>query len=307
MLRYVADRLAQTLLTLFLLSLLVFLLARVLGDPVVFMMPMEARPEEIARVTKMLGLDRPLPVQFFDFIRGILVGDLGTSVRQQAPVAQIIGDRLGASIPLAVVSAVWALLASILLGSLAAVYRGGIFDIVARTIAIVGQSAPAFWIGIMLIELMSVRLEVLPSAGIGSPAHIVMPAFTLGLLGLAGMTRLLRSGMIDALDSEYVKMARIMGEGELAIVVRHCLKNASLPLLTYAGSFMGQLVAAGVVVEVVFAWPGLGRLAFDAVLNRDYPLIQGVVLVIAVTIMAVNLGVDLLYALLDPRIRRNRG
>lgn len=307
MLRHAGDRLAQTLLTLFLLSIIVFFLARVLGDPVMFMMPMETRPEEIERVTRLLGLDRPLHVQYLDFIAGAAVGDLGISVRHQTPVSGVILERLRASIPLAVIAAAWALLASILLGSLAALHRGGALDLAARAIAVVGQSAPAFWVGIMLIELMSVRLELLPSAGIGSPAHIVMPAFTLGLLGVAGMTRLLRSGMIDALDSEYVKKARIMGVSEPMIVLRHCLRNAGLPVLTYAGGFMGQLVAAGVVVEVVFAWPGLGRLAFDAVVNRDYPLIQGVVLVIAAIIMAVNLTVDLLCIALDPRIRIARG
>lgn len=306
MLRYIVGRLAQAALTLFLLSILIFLLARVLGNPVQFMMVLEAGGAEMERITHMLGLDRPLWEQYLDFLGGLLRGDLGISVRQQLPVTAIIADRFGTTLGLITVSITGAIVVSLVLGTAAAVKRGGVIDWFARMIAAIGQSAPSFWVGIVLIQLLSVKLEWLPSAGTGGAANYVMPALTLGLLGVAGMTRLLRSSMLEVLETEYVKKARIMGVSEPMIIIRHCLKNACLPVLTYAGEHLGQLITAAVVVEVIFAWPGMGRLAYDAVFTRDYPLIQGVVLVIATVIMLLNLLVDILYAYVDPRIRYER-
>jgi peptide/nickel transport system permease protein len=197
----------------------------------------------------------------------------------------------------------WAIAASLLLGVYAARYRGRSPDWLARTFAVIGQSAPSFWVAILMIQLFSLTLEWLPSAGYGGSAHLVMPAFTLGLFAVAGMTRLLRSGMIEALESEYVKKARIMGTPEWRVVWKHALKNACLPVLTFAGEYFGLLITAGVVVETIFAWPGLGRLAYEAVFLRDFPLIQGVVMVTATFVMLMNLAVDVLYAYIDPRIR----
>ena len=306
MLRYVVGRLLQAVLTLFLLSILIFLLARVLGDPVAFMLPFDALPEDIERITKMLGFDRPLYIQYVDFLGGALQGDLGQSTRQNVPVTELIADRWVASAQLIGIAMAWAIAASLVLGILAAVYRGGALDAFVRTLAVIGQSAPPFWVGIILIQVFSVWLELLPSAGIGRLEHLVLPAFTMGLFGVAGMTRLLRSGMLDVLDSEYVKKARIMGVSERAVIWKHSLKNACLPVLTFTGEYFGLLIAAGVVVETVFAWPGMGRLAYDAVFTRDYPLIQGVIMVIAMFVLFMNLAVDILYAYIDPRIRYER-
>jgi peptide/nickel transport system permease protein len=306
MMRHVLGRLAQTALTLALLSLVVFLLARVLGDPLQYMRDLGADSEQVARVSRMLGIDRPLWVQYLDFLGHLLQGDLGVSIRQHEPVAAVIAQRFGVTIGLVLIAVSWAMAASLVLGTAAAVSRGGVLDWIARTVAVVGQSAPSFWIGIVMIQIFSVHLEWLPSAGIGGPAHYAMPAFTLGLLGVAGMTRLLRAGMLEALGSEYVKRARLMGASEAAIVFRHALRNACLPVLTYAGEHLGQLVTAAVVVEVIFALPGMGRLAYEAVFTRDYPLIQGVILTMATLIMLLNLIVDLMYAAIDPRIRYGR-
>jgi peptide/nickel transport system permease protein len=233
----------------------------------------------------------------------LLQGNLGVSLRQRVPVTELIFQRWLASVVLVGTGLAWALALSIVLGVLAALYRGGPIDATVRTIAIVGQSAPAFWIGIVLVQVFSVRLELLPSGGEGGLAHLILPAFTIGLLGLAGMTRLLRSSMLDVLDAEYVKKARIMGVPERTVIWKHALRNALIPVLTIAGEYFGILISAAVVVETVFAWPGMGSLAYEAVFTRDYPLIQAVVLVMAGFILAVNLAVDVLYAYIDPRIR----
>lgn len=301
--RYVISRVGQALLTLAMLSLIVFLLARVLGDPLAFMLPFDSLPSDVARVRLMLGFDRPLIVQYADFLGQLLQGDLGTSTRQRVPVTELILQRWVASLTLVGTGLAGALAASIVLGVLAAVFRGSPIDSAVRMIAIIGQSAPAFWIGIVLVQVFSVAFELLPSGGQGGFAHLVLPAFTIGLQGLAGMTRLLRSSMLEVLDAEYVKKARIMGVPERTVIWKHALSNALMPLLTFSGEYFGLLISAAVVVETVFAWPGMGSLTYEAVFTRDYPLIQGIVLVMAAFILAVNLAVDILYAYIDPRIR----
>jgi peptide/nickel transport system permease protein len=303
MLRYVSDRLLQAALTLLILSVAVFFLSRVLGDPIAFMLPFDSLPSDIIRVRQQLGLDQPLIVQYWNWVVGVVSGDLGVSTRQQIPVLQLILDRAHASLILCGAALLWASSLSLVLGVGAAVYKDTFLDRLARVIAIVGQSAPPFWLGIVLIQLFSVRMHVLPSAGIGSWSHLVMPAFTVGLFGVAGMTRLVRSGMLEVLDSEFVKKARIMGTPEWRVIWKHALKNAAIPVLTFAGEYFGILIAAAVVVETVFAWPGIGRLAYEAVFTRDYPLIQGITLTIALLVLAMNLFVDLLYLIVDPRIR----
>jgi peptide/nickel transport system permease protein len=304
--RYILRRLVQTALTLFLLSMVIFLLARVLGDPIAFMLPFDAAPQDVARLRQQLGFDRPLAVQYWDFVSGLLRGDLGVSTRARTPVRTLIAEHWPKSLLLAGSALAWALMVSLVLGVVAAARRGGVADAVARTVAVLGQSVPTFWIGIVLIQLLSVRLELLPSSGYGTLAHLVMPSFSVGLLAVAGLTRLLRSSMLEVLDSEFVKKARIMGVPERTVIWKHALRNALIPVIAFAGQYFGLLIAAGVVVETVFAWPGAGRLAHQAVFTRDYPLIQGVVLVMAAFVLLINLGVDVLYAYVDPRIRFDR-
>ncbi|MBM3503894.1 MAG: ABC transporter permease [Alphaproteobacteria bacterium] len=306
MTRYVAERLFQALLTLLLLSAIIFFLSRVLGDPVMFLLPMDARQDDVDRLREIYGFNRPLIVQYLDMLGQMLQGDFGESLRLRDPVIDLIAERWLASVQLILIGMSWAIVAALILGVLSAVYRGRPIDWIARTLAVIGQSAPSFWIGLILIQLFSVRLEWLPSAGYGGFAHMVLPSFALGVFALAGMTRLLRSSMLDVLDSDYVKKARIMGVPEWRVITKHALKNAILPVLTFAGEYFALLVTAGVVVETVYAWPGMGTLAVDAVVNRDFPLIQGVTTMIAVIVMSMNLIVDLLYASIDPRIRLGR-
>jgi len=301
--RYVIDRVLQSAVTLLLLAGLVFVLARVLGDPTTYMLQVDASAEEAERLRRLLGIDRPPWEQFLGFVGGLLSGDLGTSIRSQMPVASLIGERLDLSLRLVLVASLFAVVVSLVLGTLSAVWRGGPLDLAVRMLAVIGQSAPSFWIGIVLIQLLAIRWGLLPTAGVGGFASYLMPAFTLSLPGIAGMTRLLRSSMLEVLESEYVKKARIMGVGELAVVWRHALRNACLPMITYGAEYLGHIITSAVIVEVVFAWPGMGSLAYEAVFARDYPVIQGVVIVMAAIVLVLNLGVDLLYAAVDPRIR----
>lgn len=303
MLSYAAKRLAQAVITLVLLAVLMFFLSRVLGDPTLFLLPLDSSGDDIERAAERLGLNRPLFEQFLAYFGDLLRGDFGVSIRRQVPVIDLIGTTLWATVQLVVVAMVWATGAAVLLGVAAAVWHGRAADTAARFLAVIGQSAPSFWVGIMLIQLFSVELEVLPTAGYGGWATFVMPAFTLGLFAIAGMARLLRSSMIEALGADYVRKARVMGVRGRSIVWKHAFRNASLPVLTYAAEYVAVLITAAVVVETIFAWPGVGRLAYEAVSTRDFPLIQGITLVVAALTLGLNLTVDLVYGLIDPRIR----
>jgi peptide/nickel transport system permease protein len=304
--RYVVRRLLQTGLTLFLLSIVIFLLARVLGDPIAFMLPFDAASEDVVRLRRQLGFDQPLYIQYWEFVTGLLRGDLGISTRSRMPVISLIGEHWSKSILLVTSALGWATVASLVLGVWSAARRDGYVDRLASGVAVLGQSVPTFWLGIVLIQLFSVRLEWLPSSGYGTLAHLVLPSFTVGLVAVAGITRLLRSSMLDVLDAEFIKKARIMGVPDRSVIWKHALRNALIPVIAFIGQYFGLLIAAGVVVETVFAWPGAGQLAYQAVLTRDYPLIQGVVLVMAAFVLLINLVVDILYAYVDPRIRYER-
>ncbi|MDO8490621.1 MAG: ABC transporter permease [Dehalococcoidia bacterium] len=301
--RYIFVRLFQALVTLFVMSIVVFLLARLTGDPLHLMLPADAKPEDYERARIELGLDQPLPVQYWVFISHAVRGDLGESLRMRIPVTELIGTRLPRSLALGGVAMVIALLVAVPLGVLSAVKRGTFIDTVAKVFAFLGMSMPMFWLGIVLIFVFSVMLNLLPSYGMGGPSHYILPAITLGWFVGASIMRLVRSTMLDVLGSEYVKMARIKGLPEHIVIWKHAFRNALIPPLTMAGFYFILLIATAVIVETVFAWPGMGMLAYDAVIWRDYPLIQGVVLVIAAMMIFANLLVDMLYAYIDPRIR----
>ncbi len=303
--RYIAGRLVQCLVTLLVISLLVFALARLTGNPLDVMLPIDASAELQEEMSRELGLDQPMYVQYVRFVHSLLYADLGTSIRTRKPVAELIGQRLPNTLKLVAFSTAMALLIALPLGVIAATRKSGFWDVGARTVALFGQSVPTFWAGIVLISIFAVNLDVLPAGRKESIASYVLPAVTLGLFGfmLAGVVRLLRGSMLDVLDSEYVKFARIKGLAESAVTWKHALKNALIPVVTFVGFYFGILMAGSVVVETVFAWPGIGRLAFEAVQWRDYPVIQGVVLLVSTIILAANLVVDILYAYIDPRIR----
>ena len=303
--RYIIRRFCQSVLALIVLSMVIFLMSRLTGDPVLLMLPDDATQEDIAQLRQALGLDRPLPVQYWAFISKAVQGDFGRSIKGQMPVMDMIAERLPNSIKLAAVALCIAVLLAFPLGVLAAVKKDTAIDRLANIVAILGQSLPQFWVGIVLIQIFAVRLRWLPVAGVGSPAHYVLPAFTLGWFVVAGMMRLLRSSMLDVLGSEFVKMARIKGISERQVIWKHALRNAFIPVLTFGAIYLAILVTGAILVETVFAWPGVGQLIYQGIVFRDFPVVQAVVLLTACIVIAVNLLVDIAYAYVDPRIRYN--
>ncbi|PYN57345.1 MAG: ABC transporter permease [Candidatus Rokuibacteriota bacterium] len=303
MLRFVLARLVQSLAALAILTVVVFVLARATGDPLQLILPMSASEEDYANARQYLGLDRSYVEQYLSFVGKALTGDFGNSLRARRPVIELIRDRLPNSLKLAAFAMTVSLLMAFPLGVLAAVRKGTAIDRAAQVIAVLGQSLPTFWVAIVLIEVVAGRLQWLPAAGSERLASYVLPGFTLGWFVVAGMMRLLRSGMLEVLDSEYVKLARVKGVAEHRVVWLHALKNALIPVVTFAGIYFSILVTTAIVVETVFAWPGLGRLAYEAITSRDFPVIQAVVLTTAAIVALVNLSVDCLYAFIDPRIR----
>jgi peptide/nickel transport system permease protein len=301
--RYILRRFFQSILALIVLSMVIFLMSRLTGDPVLLMLPDDATQADIKQLRDALGLNRPLPIQYWAFISRAARGDFGRSIKGQMPVMDMIAERLPNSIKLAAVALCIAVLLAFPLGVLAAVKRGTAVDKFANIVAILGQSLPQFWVGIVLIQIFAVRLRWLPVAGVGSPAHYVLPAFTLGWFVVAGMMRLLRSSMLDVLGSEFVKMARIKGMPERHVIWKHALRNAFIPVLTFGAIYLAILVTGAILVETVFAWPGIGQLVYQGIVFRDFPVVQAVVLLTACIVIAVNLLVDILYAYVDPRIR----
>jgi peptide/nickel transport system permease protein len=301
--RYILMRFLQSLLALVVLSVVIFALARATGDPLHLILPMQASEEDYANARRLLGLDKPLPLQYWIFISRAVQGDFGLSLRARKPVKELLFERLLNSVKLAAFSLAVSLLVAFPLGVISAVKKGTRVDKAANVIAVLGQSLPAFWVGILLIEVVAGRWQLLPAGGTGGMAHYILPGFTLGWFVVAGMARLLRSSMLDVLDSEFVKLARIKGVAERWVVWKHALRNALIPVVTFGALYFAILVTTAIVVETVFAWPGMGRLTYEAITSRDFPVIQAVVLTTAVIVIAVNLAVDILYAYLDPRIR----
>jgi peptide/nickel transport system permease protein len=304
--RFVGVRLLQSLVALGILSVVVFVLARATGDPLHMILPMSATEEDYANARAYLGLDRPYVEQYLSFVGRAVTGDFGTSIRARRPVSELIQERLPNSLRLAVFAMTVSLAMAFPLGIMAAVKKGSGVDRAAQVVAVLGQSLPTFWVAIVLVEFVAGRLQWLPAAGMSGFSSYILPGFTLGWFVVAGMMRLLRSSMLEVLDSEYVKLARVKGVVEHRVVWVHALKNALIPVVTFAGIYFAILVTTAIVVETVFAWPGLGRLAYEGITSRDFPVIQAVVLTTAAIVAAVNLCVDCLYAVIDPRIRYAR-
>jgi peptide/nickel transport system permease protein len=301
--KYIVRRFFHSLLALLVLSMLIFLMSRMTGDPTMLMLPDDATREDMARLRHALGLDKPLPVQYWVFLSNAVQGDFGRSIKGQMPVIDMIKERLPNSIKLAAVALCIAVLLAFPLGVVAAVKKDTALDTVANIVAVLGQSLPQFWVGIVLIQIFAVRLRWLPVAGVGSFAHYVLPAFTLGWFVVAGMMRLLRSSMLDVLGSEFVKLARIKGLPGRTVIWKHALRNALIPVLTFGAIYLAILVTGAILVETVFAWPGVGQLIYQGIVFRDFPVVQAVVLLTAAIVVAVNLLVDITYAYIDPRIR----
>lgn len=301
--QFVLRRLGYSLLSLLLLSLTIFLFVRVTGDPAALLVEPGASEDDIAAIHQQFGLDKPLWVQYGLFMANLFRGDFGQSFYYQTPVFSLYLDRLPNSLLLAAVAMAFSLLVGIPTGILAAVRVGRFWDSAGKIFALLGLSLPSFFVGLVLILVFSVYLGWLPSSGFGGVLHILMPAFALGWYFAASHMRLTRSSMLEVLGSEYIKLARLKGLPQSLVIAKHAFKNALIPVLTLAGINLVLMINVAVVVETVFAWPGIGRLLYEGISFRDFPVVQGVVIMGGTMIVAVNLLVDIAYAVIDPRIR----
>ena len=301
--QFVTRRLGYSLLSLLVLSLTIFFFVRVTGDPAALLVEPGASEEDIAAIHQKFGLDQPLWVQYGLFMLNLLRGDFGQSFYYQTPVLDLYFDRLPNSLLLAAVAMAFSLLVGIPSGILAAVRVGRFWDSAGKLFALLGLSLPSFFVGLVLILVFSVYLGWLPSSGSGGVLHILMPAFALGWYFAAAHMRLTRSSMLEVLGSEYVKLARLKGLPQSLVIGKHAFKNALIPVVTLAGINLVLMINVAVVVETVFAWPGVGRLLYEGISFRDFPVVQGVVIMGGTMIVAVNLLVDVVYAVIDPRIR----
>src|SRR5262247_2621763 len=301
--RYLVGRALQTLLSMLVVISIVFVLTQLSGNPVHLLLDVNATERDQEILTRYLGLDRPLPVQYAIYVRNLARGDLGQSILSRRPVLEHIRERLAATVELGFVAMFMSVLIGVPLGMYSAVRRGGLMDSGARVFAVLGQSMPTFWLGLMLILFFAVVLGVLPAGGRGGLAHLILPAFTLGYFTSAAILRLTRSSMLEVLGSDYIKFARLKGLHDQVVLWKHGLKNALLPVITFAVMLFVQFLGGAVVTETVFAWPGLGRLILESITTRDYPIVQAGVLVLSALYLAGNLLVDVLYSYLNPRIR----
>jgi ABC-type dipeptide/oligopeptide/nickel transport system permease component len=304
MIRYLSVRVLLALPALWLIVTMVFLLAHIIpGDPVQQMLGEGARAEDLQQLRHSLGLDRPISAQYAHYLLGVLHGNLGESFRFQQPVTRVVLSRYPATLELALVALLVCAAISIPAGIYAAEHRGTTTDHAVGVFTLFGLSVPNFALGPVLILIFSVILGWLPVSGRGGPAHLILPAITLGAALAAILTRMVRSSVIEELSSDYVRTARAKGLSESQVLFRHAFRNALIPILTILGLQFGTLLAGAIVTETIFSWPGIGRLAVQAISARDYPLLQGCILLIAVSYVVVNLLTDMIYALVDPRVR----
>ena len=303
---FLLRRAVQSVIVLFGALTLVFVLIRLApGDPVIRMAGPDASLEEIDRMRSTLGYDKPIPVQYAIFLGNALKGDLGQSLHHHRPATELVLERLPATAELASLSMALAIVVALPLGIIAAIKRGTFIDTLATTFSLIGQSVPTFWLGIVLIIVCSVRLRLLPTSGRGGWEHIILPAVTLGLYMMALITRLTRSSMLEVLCENYVQVARAKGLSERVVIIRHALRNSLIPVVTVIGLQTGTLLSGAIITEAVFAWPGIGQLAINAIYTLDYPMIQAIVVLSGIVFVVINMVLDMLYVVIDPRIRYN--
>ena len=301
--RFLIRRLLLTIVTLFAVSVIIFVMARISGDPRTMMLGDFFTQEQYDLVGQKLGLDKSYLEQYWFFIKDLVRGDFGKSIKEGRPAIDVIGQRFRATVELGGAAFIFSIIVGVPLGILSSVRRGGMMDTVGKIVALIGQSAPGFWLGIMLIFFFAVRLEMVPPSGRQEWNSIFLPAITLGWFFVAANMRLVRSAMLDVLDSEYIKLARAKGVSTTSLIWKHALRNAMIPPLTFAGVTLGNLVAGSITTELVFAWPGLGLLAIQSTLVSDYPVLQGVVIMFTLMYVGAAFLVDMTYAYIDPRIR----
>lgn len=303
MFRYLIGRILQLGLVAFGSATLVFFLLRLSGDPVLQIVGDFASAEDIEALRRALGLDVSIPQQYLNMLRGIVTGDIGSSIRYNQPVTALIRTHLSATMELAAAAFLLSVLVGGLIGVLAAFRRGTVVDRSAMFLGLLGQSVPTFWLGIMLMLIFGVRLKLLPISGRGDLEHLILPSLTLAGFSLARMARLTRSSVIETLHEDYIRTAHSKGLGSLAILFKHALRNSAIPIITLAGFTFTTMLGGAVVTETIFAWPGLGRLLFQAVSTRDYPLVQGCVLLLAFLTAFTMFLIDVMYAWIDPRVQ----
>jgi len=304
--KYIVRRLGYSTISLVLLSLTIFFFVRVTGDPAVLLVEPGASKADLDQIRQQFGLDRPLFIQYWHFVSSLVRGDFGQSFYYRTPVLELYLSRLPNSLMLAAAAMALSLLIGIPSGILAAVNVNGWWDRVGKIFSLLGLSLPSFWVGLVMILFFSVYLGWLPSSGAGTASHMIMPAFALGWFFAAAHMRMTRSSMLEVMGSEYVKLARLKGLPERLVITKHAFKNALIPVLTLAGINLVIMVNVAVVVETVFAWPGIGRLLYEGIAFRDFPVVQAIVILGGAMIVIVNLLVDVLYAVIDPRIRYER-
>ena len=300
---YLLRRFLQSLLVLLGVSFVVFGILFLTGDPALVLLPPDASAEDVEKFRQSMGFNDPFFVQYGRFLLGALRGDFGQSIRHGEPAFDLVMERMPATFELSGAALAIALCLAIPAGIVSAVRRNTVIDYFSTVVALLGQSMPTFWLGIMLILLFSVQLNLLPSSGRGGWQHMLLPAITLGLFTTARITRLTRSGMLEVLSQDYIRTARAKGVANPPVVWKHALKNAAIPIVTIVGIELGTLLGGSVITETIFAWPGVGRLSVQAIYNRDYPVVQAAVFTLSATFVLVNLIVDMLYTYLDPRIR----
>lgn len=303
MIQYILRRLGQSTITVLLVTLIIFVIVRQIGDPTHLMLPPEATDADRAVLRQQMGLDRPVIVQYGTYLLDLLKGNLGLSYRFSRPALGVVIEALGPTLLLTLTALGLAVAVGVPLGVVAAVRRDRQVDQFAKVFAVLGQAAPPFLFSLLFIKLFAIQLGWLPTGGYGRSVNLILPALALGWYSSAGIMRLTRSSMTEVLDSEYVKLARIKGVPERVIVYHHALRNALLPVITFISLQFGILMGGAVSVEFVFAWPGVGRLILESISNLDYTVVQAAVTVGALIFTSVNLGVDILYAMIDPRIR----
>jgi ABC-type dipeptide/oligopeptide/nickel transport system permease component len=300
--RFIARRLTY----LFILSLTIFTVVRLTGDPVTYLAEPGMSNDDLQQIRVEWGLDRPLPMQYLSFVRNVFTGKLGNSFNYQMPVSTLYFQRLPASLELAFAATLISFFIGIPAGLISAVRVNTVWDSAGKVIALFGLAVPGFWLGLVLILVFSVLLGWLPTSGQGGISHLIMPALALGWYFAASLLRLTRSSMLEVMRSEYIKLARLKGLPGYVVIAMHAFKNAMIPVLTLAGVNLVIMINAGVIIEVIFAWPGIGRLLYEGIFQRDFPLVQGIVMLAGIMIVLINLFVDFLYAYIDPRIRLTR-
>ncbi|HWP49901.1 MAG TPA: nickel ABC transporter permease [Candidatus Limnocylindrales bacterium] len=301
--KHLIRRFFQTLLVLLGVSIVTFAILHLTGDPTALLLPQEATAEDRARFRHEMGFDDPLIVQYGRFLKGALHGDFGLSFRHNQPALQLVWDRMPATVQLTLAAMLISVSIAVPIGILSAVKRNSLLDHVGMVIALLGQSMPVFWLGIMLILIFGVKLRLLPSFGMGGIDHLILPALTLGMFTMARTARLTRSEMLEILGQEYIRTARAKGVPPWSVILRHALKNAAIPIVTVIGLEMGTLLGGAIITETIFAWPGVGRLTVQAIYNRDFPVVQAAVFTLACIFVLINFVVDILYTYLDPRVR----